>query len=164
MCIRDRVVAKWGLDVVVDLGGPVGQIQVIFFTALLLIGLDLTARDFLHELWKEKLWENMLKLIVAGSLLSLVVNYVLAQAGWGAPWAIVQNIAIASTIAFFCAGLADTLAYQLLGEQERMLRCASTAVTSPQASSIVWSSRRSPSVSWLARQSAKPSYGASRRR
>ena len=136
--VANLVVAKWGLDVVVDLGGSIGQIQVIFFTALLLIGLDLTARDFLHELWKEKLWENMLKLIVAGSLLSLVVNYVLAQAGWGAPWAIVQNIAIASTIAFFCAGLADTLAYQLLGEQERMLRINGSNVASGFVDSLVF--------------------------
>ena len=136
--VANLVVAKWGLDVVVDLGGSIGQIQVIFFTALLLIGLDLTARDFLHDLWKEKLWENMLKLIVAGSLLSLVVNYVLAQAGWGAPWVIVQNIAIASTIAFFCAGLADTLAYQLLGEQERLLRINGSNVASGFVDSLVF--------------------------
>ena len=69
--IANLVVAKWGLNEVVDLGGPIGQLQVLFFTSLLLIGLDLTSRDFLHEMWKENLWENMLKLIVAGSLLSL---------------------------------------------------------------------------------------------
>ena len=97
-----------------------------------------TSRDFLHELWKEKLWENMLKLIVAGSLLSLVVNFALAQAGWGAPWEIVQNIAIASTIAFFCAGLADTLAYQLLGEQERMLRINGSNVASGFVDSLIF--------------------------
>ena len=136
--VANLVVAKWGLDVVVDLGGPIGQIQVVFFTALLLIGLDLTSRDFLHELWKEKLWENMLKLIVAGSLLSLVVNFALAQAGWGAPWEIVQNIAIASTIAFFCAGLADTFAYQLLGEQERLLRINGSNVASGFVDSLIF--------------------------
>ena len=85
--IANLVVAKWGQDNVVDLGGRIGQLQVLFFTSLLLIGLDLTSRDFLHEMWKDNLWDNMLKLIVAGSLLSLVVNFFLKLVGWdAAPW------------------------------------------------------------------------------
>ena len=142
--VANLVVAKWGLDVVADLGGPVGQIQVVFFTALLLIGLDLTARDFLHELWKEKLWENMLKLIVAGSLLSLVVNFFLKFVGWdAAPWDNVKAIALASTIAFFCAGIADTYIYQLLGDKERLLRINGSNVVSGFVDSLVF-----PTLAW----------------
>ena len=36
--IANLVVAKWGLEVVADLGGVIGKIQVVFFTSLLLIG------------------------------------------------------------------------------------------------------------------------------
>jgi hypothetical protein len=142
--IANLVVAKWGLNEVVDLGGPIGQLQVLFFTSLLLIGLDLTSRDFLHEMWKENLWENMLKLIVAGSLLSLVVNFFLKFVGWdAAPWDVAKAIALASTLAFFCAGIADTYIYQLLGNKERLLRINGSNVVSGFVDSLVF-----PTLAW----------------
>ena len=79
-----------------------------------------------------------MKLIVAGSLISLVVNFILAQVGWGAPWTIARNIAIASTIAFFCAGMIDTLVYQILGEKERILRINGSNVASGFVDSLVF--------------------------
>ena len=142
--IANLVVAKWGLETVADLGGAIGKIQVVFFTSLILIGLDLTSRDFLHEMWKEDLWENMMKLIVGGSLLSLVVNLFLKIIGWdGAPWDIVKAIALASTCAFFCAGVADTYIYQLLGDKERILRINGSNVVSGFVDSLVF-----PTLAW----------------
>lgn len=142
--IANLVVAKWGLNEVADLGGFVGQLQVLFFTSLLLIGLDLTTRDFLHEMWKDNLWENMLKLIVAGSLLSLVVNFFLKFVGWdAAPWDVAKAIALASTLAFFCAGVSDTLIYQLLGDHERFYRINGSNVVSGFVDSLVF-----PTLAW----------------
>lgn len=78
--------------------------------AFLLIGLDLTSRDYLHELWKRNLWLKMLCLIGVGSLLSWLLN---RDAG---------QVAIASFSAFLCAGLVDTVVYILLGKGAFMLR------------------------------------------
>lgn len=43
--------------------------------AFLFIGLDLTIRDRLHERWKDRLKRNMALLILAGSVLSFLVNH-----------------------------------------------------------------------------------------
>lgn len=68
--------------------------------AALLIGLDLTARDGLHELWQRHLKVRMAALIGVGSLLSWALN---ADAG---------RIALASFVAFAAAGIVDTIVYQ----------------------------------------------------
>tara|TARA_R100000501_G_C2558371_1_gene70069 strand:+ start:39 stop:527 length:489 start_codon:yes stop_codon:yes gene_type:complete len=82
-------VVTWGLSAVL----PV---------AFLLIGLDLTSRDYLHELWQKKLWLKMAILIGVGSLLSWLLNQAAGQ------------VAIASFVAFAMAGIVDTLIYQVL--------------------------------------------------
>lgn len=71
--------------------------------AFLFIGLDLTARDNLHEAWKGRglVWK-MAALIGAGSLLSWLLNHNAGQ------------IALASFTAFACAGVADSLVYHWL--------------------------------------------------
>jgi hypothetical protein len=57
--------------------------------AFIFIGLDLTARDHLHEQWRHRhLWPKMLLLIATGSLLSWFLN---RNAG---------SIALASFVAF----------------------------------------------------------------
>ena len=68
--------------------------------AFLFIGLDLVARDRLHEAWHERglIWKMAL-LIAAGSLLSYALN---RNAGM---------IAIASFVAFTLAAVTDTLVY-----------------------------------------------------
>jgi len=79
--------------------GPAMAIPVAF----LFIGLDLTARDHLHEAWHRRglVWKMAL-LIGSGSALSWFLN---RNAG---------QIALASFVAFACAGLADGLMYHWL--------------------------------------------------
>lgn len=69
--------------------------------AFLLIGLDLTLRDRLHDQWHGKhLWPRMFTLIVVAGVVSYALNRVSGQ------------IAVASVVAFSVASLAD--AYHML--------------------------------------------------
>lgn len=71
--------------------------------AFLFIGLDLTARDKLHEAWHGRgLIRKIGLLILSGSVLSWAIN---RNAGM---------IAVASFVAFACAAMVDTFVYQLL--------------------------------------------------
>jgi hypothetical protein len=74
--------------------------------AFLFIGLDLTCRDRLHDAWQGRsLWPRMLVLIAAGGVISYALNANAAQ------------IAIASTVAFATASLADAGVYALFHER-----------------------------------------------
>lgn len=79
--------------------------------AFLFIGLDLTARDHLHEAWRGRglLWK-MVILIGTGSVLSWALN---RDAG---------QIALASFVAFACAGIADALVYHLVYRIPRLAK------------------------------------------
>ena len=71
--------------------------------AFLFIGLDLTARDRLHDAWHGRmLWPKMATLIAAGSVLSWMIN---RDAG---------QIVLASFVAFAAAGIVDAVVYHLL--------------------------------------------------
>jgi hypothetical protein len=95
--------------------------------AFLFIGLDLTARDRLHDVWRGKyLWPKMLALIAVGSLLSWFLN---RNAG---------QIAIASFIAFASAGAIDAIVYHFLGGYPRWLRINGSNVPSAAVDSIVF--------------------------
>lgn len=95
--------------------------------AFLFIGLDLTARDKLHDAWHGKqLILKMSALIAAGSLLSYALN---RNAG---------QIAIASFVAFAAAGLIDSIIYQLLGKYPRWLRINGSNVPSAAVDSIIF--------------------------
>jgi hypothetical protein len=97
------------------------------FNAFLFIGLDLTARDGLHEAWHGKyLWPKMLLLIAAGSVISWMLN---RDAG---------QIALASFIAFACAGLVDALVYHWLGGYPRWMRINGSNVPSAAVDSILF--------------------------
>jgi uncharacterized PurR-regulated membrane protein YhhQ (DUF165 family) len=74
--------------------------SILWLTALVMIPLDLTLRDALHERWRSRLWSRMAALIAGGSLLTLVVN----TAAW--------PVAVASCAAFAVAGTVDALVYQ----------------------------------------------------
>ena len=101
--------------------------SVVVINAFVFIGLDLTARDHLHDAWKRRnLWSKMALLIGTGSLLSWLLN---RSAG---------PIALASFVAFGCAGIADALVYHLLGERSRMLRINGSNVVSAAVDSIVF--------------------------
>ena len=103
--------------------GPSAAIWVAF----LFIGLDLTARDHLHEAWHGRglLWKMTL-LIGTGSLLSWVLN---RNAG---------QIAIASFVAFACAGTADALIYHLLGDKAKLLKINGSNIVSAAVDSAVF--------------------------
>src|SRR5262245_28324273 len=70
------------------------------YNAFLFIGLDLTCRDRLHDLWHGRLLRNMALLIVAGSVLSYVCGLLLGSGPQ------VGRIALASCIAFGAAATA----------------------------------------------------------
>jgi uncharacterized PurR-regulated membrane protein YhhQ (DUF165 family) len=95
--------------------------------AFLFIGLDLTARDKLHDAWHgKKLVLKMTALIAAGSILSYLLN---RNAG---------QIAVASFIAFAAAGITDAVIYQLLGKYPKWMRINGSNVPSAAVDSIVF--------------------------
>lgn len=78
---------------------------VTVFNAFLFIGLDLSTRDQLHARWQgRQLWARMVLLISSDGLLAFVLG------GSG-------RIALASSIAFVAAGIADTAVYRALGDR-----------------------------------------------
>lgn len=91
-----------------------------------LIGLDLTSRDYLHEIWRSKLWLKMLLLIGTGSLLSWLLNKDAEQ------------IALASFIAFLSAGVIDTISYHILGKRTFLVRVNGSNVFSAFTDSSVF--------------------------
>lgn len=76
--------------------------------AFILIGLDLSLRDRLHDTWAgPMLWPRMIALIAGAGLLSFAVN---PDSG---------RIALASLLAFLAAGLADAVVYHRLRQSAR---------------------------------------------
>ena len=110
-------------NLVVARFGPQSAIVV----ALLLIGLDLTARDRLHDAWREQglLWK-MGALIATGSFLSWVLN---RNAG---------PVAVASFVAFASTATVDAVIYQLLGDYPRWLRINGSNVPSAAVDSLLF--------------------------
>lgn len=107
----------------VSMFGP----SVTIFNAFVLIALDLSTRDRLHEQWQGRdLWRNMLLLIGTGSLLSALVN-------WNA-----APIALASFGAFLAAGIVDAVVYQLLGERSRLVKMNGSNLFSAAVDSVVF--------------------------
>lgn len=99
----------------------------VIVNAFLFIGLDLTARDRLHDAWKEnRLLPRMTALIAAGSILSWLLNRNAAQ------------IALASFVAFAAAAVVDTIIYQLLGKYPRWLRINGSNIPSALVDSIIF--------------------------
>lgn len=95
--------------------------------AFLFIGLDLVARDKLHDAWHDNhLWAKMALLIATGSALSWLVN---RNAG---------QIALASFVAFALAGAADTATYHLLRNRSWWQRVNGSNVVSAAVDSIVF--------------------------
>jgi hypothetical protein len=95
--------------------------------AFLFIGLDLTARDKLHDTWhNNNLWPKMFALIATGSLLSWFLN---RNAG---------PIALASFAAFASAATIDALIYQMLHTYPRWLRVNGSNVPSAAVDSVVF--------------------------
>lgn len=101
--------------------------QATIITAFLFIGLDITARDGLHESWRGRgLWLKMAALIAAGSLMSWLVN---RDAG---------PIAIASFAAFAASGAADTLTYHALRHRAWAVKVNGSNIVSAAVDSLVF--------------------------
>ncbi len=83
----------------------------IIINSFVLIGLDLSLRDKLHERWHHhKLWLKMFLLIFTGSLVTYFLNRSALQ------------IAAASVVAFGCAALTDTVIYSFLFKQKFLIK------------------------------------------
>ena len=91
--------------------------------AFVLIGLDLTLRDVMHE--RLTRWQ-LAAVICAGALLTAVLN----------PAAI--RIAIASATAFICAAAVDWLAYELLHSRQWFIRSNGSNVFSAAVDSVIF--------------------------
>jgi len=95
--------------------------------AFLFIGLDLTARDRLHDAWKGRglVWK-MAALIASGSLLTVALNRGAGQ------------IALASCIAFALCAATDTVVYTLLGSRAWRVRVNGSNVVSAAVDSVAF--------------------------
>ena len=101
--------------------------SVAVVNAVLFIGLDLTARDKLHETWHGNglLWK-MSVLIASGSLLSWLMN---RNAG---------QIALASFVAFAAAATVDTAVYHKLLRLPKWARINGSNVPAALVDSIIF--------------------------
>lgn len=102
--------------------GPSAIIPNAFF----LIGLDLITRDRLADFWGTTRWAKMLLLIAAGGALSYALN------------ADAARIAVASTVAFASAELAEAVLYHLLRKQRWTERAPKAALVGAAVDSIVF--------------------------
>ena len=95
--------------------------------AFLLIGLDLTLRDRLHERWAHRaLWPRMLALIAVAGAVSWLLNPASGR------------IALASVAAFVVAGLVDAVVYQALRDRPWMVRANGSNVAGAAADSLLF--------------------------
>lgn len=101
--------------------------SMVIVNAFLFIGLDLTARDRLHDAWRgNQLILKTVILITAGSVLSWLLN---RDAG---------AIALASCVAFAAAATIDAVVYHLLGRYPRWLRINGSNIPSALVDSLVF--------------------------
>ena len=101
--------------------------QATIVNAFLLIGLDLSTRDKLHELWhNDRLWLRMFGLILTGSVITVVLN----AGAW--------QIALASTVAFAAAALCDAVVYQVLYRQHRLVKMNGSNLLSAAVDSVLF--------------------------
>lgn len=100
---------------------------VTIINAFLFIGLDLTARDRLHDAWRHDglVWK-MGFLITSGGLVSYLLN---RDAG---------QIALASTVAFTAAALVDGIVYHLLRRRPFLVRANGSNIPGAAVDSIVF--------------------------
>ena len=103
--------------------GPVASI----YNAFILIGLDLSLRDKLHDHWDGKnLWMKMLSLICGGSAITVALN-------WDA-----LPIAIASSVAFLASGIGDAVVYSRLRKFRFLVRANGSNVAGSALDSVIF--------------------------
>lgn len=114
------LIAIVAANVTVALFGP----SVSIVNAFMFIGLNLTARDKLHDLWNDNLKLNMALLIITGSVISFALG-----AG---------QIAIASGVAFAVAETVDTLVYHLLRGKYKLVQINGSNIFSAAVDSLIF--------------------------
>jgi uncharacterized PurR-regulated membrane protein YhhQ (DUF165 family) len=123
LVIGAYLLAAVAANITVQYWGP----KAMPLVAFLMVGLDLTSRDYLHECWEGKnLGLKMLGLIASGSVLTYLVN---REA---------QRVALASFAAFACAGASDATSYALLRGNTRILKVNGSNLVSALVDSIVF--------------------------
>ena len=101
--------------------------QASIINAFILIGLDLSLRDKLHDQWHGKnLWLKMLALICGGSAITVALN-------WDA-----LPIAIASATAFLAAGIGDAILYARLRKYRFLIRSNGSNVAGSALDSVIF--------------------------
>jgi uncharacterized PurR-regulated membrane protein YhhQ (DUF165 family) len=90
------------------------------YNAFLLVGVFLSTKDYLYDVWREHRVRNMAALIVAGSIVSYVATFLFA--GDGVPHDVVAKIALGSFAAFAVGETWDTLVYARLRGQAWLMR------------------------------------------
>ena len=111
--------------------------SMVIVNAFLFIGLDLTARDRLHDVWRgNNLVLKMGGLIFTGSVLSWLLNRDVMQ------------IAIASLVAFALAAIVDAGMYHLLHRYPRWLRINGSNVPSALVDSLIFPTLAFGSFLW----------------
>ena len=114
-------------NLTVALAPPTWISTVVIANAVLLIGLDLSAGDALHQAWKGRgLVPRFAALIVAGSVLSYLLN------GAAGP------VAVASCVAFALSAVSDRLVYASLGRFSWYIRVNGSNVVSAAVDSAVF--------------------------
>lgn len=98
----------------------------VYVNALVLIGLDLTTRDVLHDRWGSRRWLYMGALVVAGALIAYLLN------------SDAQRVGIASAAAFTAAFLVDAVVYAGVWWRPWLERVTISNVPSSIVDSIVF--------------------------
>jgi uncharacterized PurR-regulated membrane protein YhhQ (DUF165 family) len=115
--------ARWGADASV-------------YNAFFLVGLAITTRDYLHDLWHEHRVRNMEMLIIGGSALSYGASIALASDAL--PSELVARIALASLVAFAVAETMDALSYHALRRREWLERSNASNFVSATLDSVIF--------------------------
>jgi uncharacterized PurR-regulated membrane protein YhhQ (DUF165 family) len=101
--------------------------SVSIITAFFAIGLSLTTRDKIHELWHNKgLFWKMLLLIMSGGIISVALNL----NSW--------RIGLASCVAFIVSEGIDTIIYQLFYKKEYAIKVSASNVCASLSDSLVF--------------------------
>ena len=107
--------------------------QAALYNGFLFLGLDLSTRDALHDMWRGRLIRNMGALIAVGGALSWVLARLLTD-----PVLNVERIALASLVAFTCAAMADTLVYHRLRDHTWYVRANQSNLVSAAVDSVLF--------------------------
>ncbi len=106
------------------------------YNAFFLVGLALTTRDRLTDLWGEHRIRNMALLIACGSAISYGASILLASSAL--PSEVVARIALASAVAFLVAESFDFATYTLLHRRPWIERSNSSNVVGATLDSAIF--------------------------